>query len=116
MKKKRTIHPESAGEKRAALAAEISARNYADIIAGEVRTKIERYINLEILSTDKDDHTRSLSERVAHMETQLGELRWELKWMMEKLKELHRLEIDKKRMLMGIMGVPLEGEDNGVAL
>lgn len=67
-------------ERREEVASEIAAREHAAIIAEGVKAKLERYIALEIFSTEKDDHTRSLSERVTILEKELGELRFEAQW------------------------------------
>jgi hypothetical protein len=61
--------------RREDVVSQIAAREHAQIIADNVRDKLERYINLEIFSTEKDDHTKSLSERVTHLEREFGEMR-----------------------------------------
>jgi hypothetical protein len=62
-------------ERREDVVSEIAAREYAAIIAEGVRMKLERYINLEVFATQQDDHTKSLSERVTHLERELGQMR-----------------------------------------
>lgn len=92
-------------EVRAEVVARIDAHEHGDIIAEEVRAKIHRYVDMEVLSTEKDDHTRSLSERVAVLEQALGEARssyeasvrfWEHQRHMDYLEKPWWLKIGRK--------------------
>lgn len=67
--------------RREVVAANIAARTHAKIIADQMKERIERFIRMEILSTEKDDHTVSLSERVTHLERELGIMRNRLDWL-----------------------------------
>ena len=59
---------------REAVASMIAAREHADVIVDEIRRKLYRYIDLEVLATQQDDHTKSLSDRVTIIEQRFGEL------------------------------------------
>lgn len=76
---------------RAEIVSRIEAAEYARIIAESVRVKIERYINLDILATTSDDHTKSLSERMEHLEGQLGHIRDDMRHLGKWASEQDRL-------------------------
>lgn len=69
------VTPGDPRERRADAAALIAARKDAELIVDNVRAKLMRYLDLEVLATQQDDHTKSLSERVTHLESELGSLR-----------------------------------------
>jgi hypothetical protein len=75
--------PNPKAVKRERVAERIAARQEAAAIAGTLQMKIERYLVMDILSTQKDDHTKSLSERMTVLEQEYGELRqqrMQLEW------------------------------------
>ena len=73
-------------ERRADVVAIIAAKEQGEALVSEFRWKLFRYLELEVLSTEKDDHTKSLSERVTTLEKELGGIREEQRQFLANLR------------------------------